>query len=348
MASDQNSNKNPNQSDEIDMVQLFQMIGRAINRFFDAIGNFFKAIGNLFLSFLLFIRRKFIYFLIGMLIGGGIGLYMHVTTEYTSVYKSSMVIESGLSVGPQLYGVIDYLNSLTNTENKSVLADIFEISEEKADLLEKFKVTPIKSNSDILFLYNQKVLSKDTSQKRILPFGEFKSHLENKEYPRQEINIYAKQKDLFSHLETPLLKLLNNSAYLESQKLLMTKNIDEYSKYIRKAIDSVNVALREYLAKENPSTAFYFDKKYKDIKDNGLLGQYNNFLKELNDLNNKKTQYLNVFNVIKPLSPFGKEVNFLRSNFIVRGLLIGFLLTLIIFSAIEFNKYLSAMEIKRN
>ena len=351
-----NTNKpSSNQSDEIEIGQLFQMIGRAINNFFKGIGNFFKGIGNFFISFLLLIRKKIIYFITGSLIGGGIGIYMWSNQGYKPLYKSSMIVESRIfPSGYQLYENIDYLNSLTdstNSENQNILADILHVSLEEASLIEGFSVAPIKSNFDILFLYKKEVIAKDTYYKNIVKFREFESSLNKEQYPKQKLTIYARKRNVFSTLGAPIIKLLNahNSDYLKAQKTSAIKNIDVNTKYLIRTIDSINAALPKYLTKESSNiTSFYFEKeKENESKNNSLLDQYNSILENLNDLNNEKPYYTNIFNVVKSLSPFGEKANPSIINFTIIGICIGFLFTLVIFLLIKFNRYLSYIEQKR-
>ena len=339
------TNKVQNMSDEIDIGQLFQMMARAISRFF-------IAIGALFISILLFLRKKLIYLLIGAFIGGGTGLFTTMATDHKRAYKSSMVIESWFSVGPQLYGIINHLNLLVRSEDKSVLAEVFEVSEKVMELIEKITITPIVTDSDIASIYDKRILFLDTIYQKILPFEEFKSGLSDNEYPRQTIAVYAKENDVFSKLETPILSLLNNSPFLQTKKAFRVKSIDDRIRHIKNALkqlDSTNVAFRQYLTKESSASqaTFYFKKGEESISLHQLMDRYLSFSIELEELNEKKAIYSNVFNVIKPLSHFGEKTNYLTDNYIFIGFVLGGLLVFIILSILEFNKYLSAVDRKR-
>ncbi len=71
----------PPPSDEIDLGQLFQMIGNGFKRLFNFIGNIFKGIFNIIILFLLFLQKHFIKFAIAGVVGLAIGIFLDMNKE---------------------------------------------------------------------------------------------------------------------------------------------------------------------------------------------------------------------------------------------------------------------------
>ena len=66
MAENQTNNNN---SDEIDLGQLFQLIGRAFQKLFNFIKSVFKGLFHMLILFLLFIQKNFLILAIAAILG---------------------------------------------------------------------------------------------------------------------------------------------------------------------------------------------------------------------------------------------------------------------------------------
>ena len=109
-------NVQPNQnnnSEEIDLGQLFKMIGDGFRKFFNFIGNIIKGIFGIIIAFLLFIQLHIIKFIIAGVIGVVIGGYLDYRKE--PVYVSTMVLEPNFQSVQQLYNNINFYNDIPLT-----------------------------------------------------------------------------------------------------------------------------------------------------------------------------------------------------------------------------------------
>lgn len=113
----ENTNNNRNvRDDEIDLLDLFNRIGRAISRGFNAL---WKA----FLISIVFMVRRWIPLTISVVLGLAVSYYMMKSTP--SVYTSDMVLRNNVVANDQM---ISYINRLQTLDKKS-LAGILGISE---------------------------------------------------------------------------------------------------------------------------------------------------------------------------------------------------------------------------
>ena len=102
-------NTKENTSEEIDLGQLFKIIGDGLKRFFQFFGNIFKGLFHLLIVFLQFIRAHFVKFAIAAVVGVAVGWYWDYTSE--DIYRSNMVVEPNFNSVQQLYNNINFYNS---------------------------------------------------------------------------------------------------------------------------------------------------------------------------------------------------------------------------------------------
>jgi len=102
----------PQPSEEVDLGQLFKMIGNAFQRLFQFIGSIFNTLFLAFVWFVFFIRKRAVVLLIAAVAGLSLGLILDKTSPPT--YRSSITVKQNYATGENLYGSLDYYNSLLN------------------------------------------------------------------------------------------------------------------------------------------------------------------------------------------------------------------------------------------
>ena len=104
-----NSNT-PNTSEEVDLGQLFKLIGNAFDRFFNFIYNIFKSIFLAFVWLVFFVKKRIII----LALAGISGLIIGVLKGKSSVpkYESSVTVVQNYPTGENLYNAVSYYNDL--------------------------------------------------------------------------------------------------------------------------------------------------------------------------------------------------------------------------------------------
>ena len=120
------------QSEEVDLGQLFKLIGNAIDRFFKFIGGIFKGIFGTIILLLLFIQKHLIKLAIVAILGLGIGIYIDSTIKPRFV--STMVVEPNFNSVQQLYNNINFYNELARVGDSIALATTFGITKTEAKI----------------------------------------------------------------------------------------------------------------------------------------------------------------------------------------------------------------------
>ena len=118
----------PQASEEVDLGQLFKLIGNDFNKFFRFIASIFKGLFHLIILFLLFIQKHFIKFTVVGIIGLAIGIYLDLNKETN--YISTMVVEPNFNSVQQLYNNIGFYNELAGAQDSTALAEAFIIGKE--------------------------------------------------------------------------------------------------------------------------------------------------------------------------------------------------------------------------
>ena len=102
---------NQAREEDIDIAQLFVLIGKGFSSIINFIVSLFNTIFGWFLLFIIFIRANLKKMIIVALIGGSLGaVYQYGLKEIQ--YESSMTVEPNFGSTVQLYKNIDYYLSL--------------------------------------------------------------------------------------------------------------------------------------------------------------------------------------------------------------------------------------------
>ena len=136
MANQQPTNSSSSSSEEVDLGQLFQLIGNGFKKLFRFIGNIFKGIFHTIILFLLFLQKHFIKFTVAAVVGLALGIYLDMIK--TPKFISTMVVEPNFNSVQQLYNNVNFYNELAAAEDSTALAEALDVSVSEAFKLKKF------------------------------------------------------------------------------------------------------------------------------------------------------------------------------------------------------------------
>lgn len=220
--SEEDKNPKPtNNSDEIDLRELFS-----------AIGHFFS---NIFFSFILFIvaiknavlKNIKLIFILG-LVGGILGIIVHFITP--DVYKSSILLRSTYLSGRLMESSIDKLDLLTEDPgDRTQLAKTLKIDTALANQIVSFSYEPFVSEEEIieLELFKEQLRSEIEDEAIINRFVERLS-MENKSTYRIFVEVY--DNSIISDLEEPLLNYFRNNPFVQKRLQISEETLkQEYS-----------------------------------------------------------------------------------------------------------------------
>ena len=212
----QYTNQGPQQgsSDEIDLREVFQAVGR----FFSRIGRGFV---NLILAIRRGIRRYRVILLVSVVLFAGLGLAFHnMGKDY---YSSRMVIESEYYNSVLMEGAIGTLNELAEEGAYGLLAQKLNISLKEAENLRSFKVEAMMSeeNERLLAVYQQAVEAGELTIEEMVGLNE--RLIQNDSQYRIIVEVFSN--DFLGNLQKGIVTYLEENEYVNRRMEVKENNL---------------------------------------------------------------------------------------------------------------------------
>ncbi|MFP2997910.1 hypothetical protein ABN763_18510 [Spongiivirga sp. MCCC 1A20706] len=348
--SEQSNNSAP-QSEEIDLGQLFKLIGDAFNRFFNFIGNIFKGLFDLLIMFLLFIQKHFIKFAIAGIIGIAGGFYWDYVSD--KVYRSSMVVEPNFNSAQQLYNNIEFYNELADQEEYEALKETFPaLTSEEAASIKSFEIESFSDQAQKIKQFSEFIESLDTISQKKVDFDDYLENFNNINAQFHRITVETENSRVAKKLQSPIVEAIQANSYFELQKKINDENIglsDSLYQAQLTEIDTLQkfyreIKLREALKEQASTSISMGDAKQKDSEELELIKQEEQIKNSLIKLNEEKANTRSTINVISDFPNKGVEVDdFWNKKLVLLPiLLVG--LVLMVLMILELNKYLNKVR----
>ncbi|ULC59740.1 hypothetical protein MBM09_01890 [Flaviramulus sp. BrNp1-15] len=266
----------PQQSEEVDLGQLFKLIGNAFDRLFKFIGSVLFNLFLVFVRFVFFIKEHFIKFVIAGIIGIALGFILEKTSE--PVYKSYVTLKQNYNTGETLYNSIVYYNDLVSQKDIVTLTKILDVSEDEASSIIDFEIKSIISE-------NNKIKNFDAYKKNL--DSAFASKIEYKDYLKndndynhdlQQITIKSKTRNSFKHLFEKVVENINTNDYFTNEQ---QKDLNEFNRR--------ELALKEALSKSDSLQSTY--KRVLEKTLNDKVGSQTSVTIENGEERNKTKEY---------------------------------------------------------
>jgi len=280
-----------NGSDEIDLGQVFKIIGNFFQSVFNLIKTILAGIFNLFIGFLLLIKENIIKFLIigvGTLVAG----YL-LDSNKDLIFYDTLKIQPNFGSTDQIYSDIKFYNNLILAKDTIELSNSLGISPDEAASLIEIYIKPISDENQILKMYDEfNETIQDTLSTTGINYETFKLNLISSEFPNHIIFVKSTDPFVFIKLENSILngKVKTNKFLKNNQKV----TVDNYSfkdKELEKReakIDSLRIIYSKVMLKsvekqansgttiqfsENKTTSHELDlfKLEKEINEERLL-----------------------------------------------------------------------------
>ncbi len=304
--------KKPNpQEEEVDLGNLFVVIGRGIRNFFNAVFYFFSQVYHYLILLLIFIKKHTLKLGIALILGFIIGFVLHKIEPKT--YVSKMLVESNFNSGVQLYKQIDYLNDLVKKKDTNSLAGILNISSEVASNLKKFDVFAYQPDKNRYKAYDEYMQKTDTIYTQDFTFDDFKRRIKDSDLRFHEIEVESNLKNSFVDLTPGIVHLVENE-YFKNRKQIEKGEILHKIEVLNKnlvQVDSLRELYKEVSLKEAEkpvvtSTIEISQKEYKkgenDIK---LFDISNDLLNQINATHQELIRKNDVLNIISDFDQVG-------------------------------------------
>jgi hypothetical protein len=342
----------PQQSEEVDLGQLFKLIGNAFDRLFKFIASIFIGIFNLIILFLLFIQKHIIKFALVGFVGLAIGIYLDLNKEIS--YISTMVVEPNFNSVQQLYNNIEFYNELAEAKDSIALADAFSISLKEASSIKGFHVESFSDENQKVQLFDKFVRSLDTTTQKTINMESYLKNFNSFDARFHNISIVATDNGIAKKIQPSIINSISRNSYFNLQKEISDLNIklqeDVYNKQITE-IDSLQLLYKRVMLKEverpmEGTNISLGENGGKDNKELALINKMDDLKSNLVRLNQERANKSSILNVISDFPRRGVEVKgILNSNkFRVPAFLL--ILTFLMFALLSLNTYLKSYKKK--
>jgi hypothetical protein len=346
-------NNKPEKSTEIDLGELFRMIGRGFSSLFAFLSNIFLLFLDLLIKTLIIFREHILKFVIVGVLSMVIGWF--IDSRKPTVYGSNMIVKVNYESEQQLYSNLKYYNGLVEQADSSKLAQIFDISKDEAGSLMGVYIEPMITELQLLKQYDQ--FMKDTDSVNVvgqMNFDKFKRNVDPLTAETHRIGVAALEKDIFKKLEDKLTSLDIENNYVKTRKKVLYKTLENEERALEKRLQTIdtlrnvyNEAIRSE-AKKTSQAQTQIQMSSTSVKTNELelfkLDQ--DILARLARIEEEKELNQNTVNIISTFSD-GIELRDFYSKFLYRIPLITIALLLLFILLRELNKYLNTYAEKK-
>ena len=212
-------------SEEVDLGQLFKIIGNAFNRFFRFIGSILNSLFLAFVWLVFFIKKHFLKIALAGIIGFAYGFIRQKTSD--PIYKSSIVIKQNYNTGESLYSILDYYNNLIFEQDSVTLSNILQITNNEVNNITKFEVESILDDSQKLKLYDNYTKELDSVLVLSIDFETFLDMSNEYDYHLQRITLKSKEKSKSKKIFSKIIENVESIGFFKNEQ---QKDLDELTR----------------------------------------------------------------------------------------------------------------------
>lgn len=338
--------KNAN-TDEIDLGQLFQLLGRAFQKLSDFIASIFKGIFNGIILILLFIQKNFIILLGSLVIGAVAGYFLDLNK--TEKFISRMVVEPNFNSVQQLYNNIEFYNDLAKAEDSIALAEALKISIPEAATIKEIFVDSYSDENQKIKLFDEFVKELDTSTIKAIEFESYLQNFNSLDARFHQISLVSTDNSVAKKAQSSIVKSISANDYFKLQKQINDINIKLQDSIITQQlseVDSLQQLYKTILVKEaekpmqgtNINLAENGQSQNKEL---ALVKEREILKRNLVALNQERANKSSILNVISDFPNRGVKVKGFWKSFKFVLPITLFSIAFILLVALELNKYLS-------
>lgn len=335
-----------NTTDEIDLGQLFQMIGKAFHNLFNFIGGILKGIFHGVILFLLFIRKNIIVLSIAI-IAGGIGGYV-LDKSTPELFISKMVVEPNFNSVQQLYNNIAFYNDLAKAQDSVALATALNITEHEAATITEIIADSYSDENQKIKLFDEFIRELDTTTVKTIDYQNYLKNFNSLDARFHQITLTSTDSRVAKKTQPAILSSISVNNYFRLQKRINDENLALQDSIYRQQlvdIDSLQRLYRTVLIKEadkpmqgtNINLAENGQSQNKEL---ALIQEREVLKQRLVDLNRERANKSTIINVISDFPSRGVENKSLLNSYKVKLPLVLMALVFTTLALIELNRFL--------
>lgn len=340
-------------NEEVDIIQIFNLIGKAFKSFFDFIKSIFEYLLKVFVIFSFFIKRH----LLKLMAAAVIGLIAGNISDHFEkwFYTSSMIVQPNFGTNDQLIEKVTLLNQLTMSRDTTALAQILDLNLREAGQILQFGLNPISNANTRLKSFDAFVKGADTLTLQNITFKDYENNLELSDYSRYKITVNSLDRTIYKKIEDKLVEIpisgyvrqlqktdMENLAKSEMNSLESLVVIDSLRKDYKEVMLQ-DLRIDESRPKPSGNNIYLASDSKRATNELVLFNLEKGYNEELRQINAERARKQNIINILSGFQEIGISVREVKTKWFVIGALgIAILLLLLI----EFNKFLNQQQKK--
>ncbi|KJD34094.1 hypothetical protein PK35_05020 [Tamlana nanhaiensis] len=343
-------------SEEVDLGQLFTVIGNVFNRFIGFIVSIFKGVYKIILLLLLHIYKRIFWYIGSLILGLIIGGFIDFNSE--KVYGANMYVETNFKSARQVYENIKQFNQLAEEDKDSLeLAKILNISVSDAAKIKGFYIEPDLDENVMAKMYSDFYKHLDSISKVEMNYELYKQSLTPYNFVIHRIGVASVDKYLYQKIEASFTKELSGNEYLKQLLSVNRDNLGKKDKTLKEQISKTDSLVNEYLkirinqsnkeAMADSSTNLYMGAP--DNNNNNLVVNEASILEKKLDLeqerrqiNVSKVEQQSVVNVLAGFPKSGYDISVWHQKKKFTLPIMFFVATFLFFLLFGLKKYLDS------
>lgn len=238
----------PQQSEEVDLGQLFKLIGNAFSNLFAFIGGLFNKVFLGFVWLVFFVKKHFIKLIVAGIIGVILGFVQEKTSEPT--FKSYITIKQNYDIGEGLYNSISYYNDLVGNQDYDAIENTLHIDSIQSASILGFEVKSVLSENDRIKEYDAYIKTLDSTVAASVNYELFLKNDKDYKHAIQQISIKSKSRNNFQIVFENIIKNIQANEYFVNEQSKDLKELKAREQGLKEALtksDSLQLTYKKVL-----------------------------------------------------------------------------------------------------
>lgn len=202
-------------SEEVDLGQLFRLVGNAFNRFFRFIGSILNGLFLAFVWVVFFLKKHSIKIVIAAILGFGLGYLKEKISK--PIYQSSVIVKQNYDTGKNLYGLIDYYNQLIEDEDTLTLKSELGVSTQLAASIMSIDIKPTITEARLIKNYDNYIKDLDSTVAATIDYDTYYKNIDLWDFSEQQIFIKSDERTNLNPVFDQIVENINNSTYFKRE-----------------------------------------------------------------------------------------------------------------------------------
>ena len=336
----------PQPSEEVDLGQLFKLIGNVFDRFIRFIGRIFGGIFHVLMLFLIFIKQHIIKFIIAGVVGVSVGLYLDKTKEPT--YISSMVVEPNFNSVQQLYNNIEFYNELAMSGDSKSLSKALGIDSSNAISIKAFSVDSYTDENQKIKLFDAFLRTLDTATQKSINMEAYLKDFNSMDARFHRISVVSSNNSIAKEFQNKIIEGIVENEYFEKQRHTKAQNIKFQDSIYQKQLlelDELQGLYKEVMLTEaeksmQGTSISLAETGAGQNKEMAIINERNTVKKAIVALNVEKVNKTNVVNIISNFPERGAKVKGLFKSYKFQLPLVLVLTVFVFYAFLGISRYL--------